>query len=68
VAAVDPQDPVGGLDEHFPDARFFTEIERLVRCVVWTLQTIAARSQSSAEQLHEPVQLGFADTRIDGDG
>lgn len=31
VAAVDPHDSVGGLDKHFPDARFFTEIERFDR-------------------------------------
>ncbi|HEX7477935.1 MAG TPA: Gfo/Idh/MocA family oxidoreductase, partial [Polyangiales bacterium] len=31
VAAMDPHDSVGGLDKHFPDARFFTEIERFDR-------------------------------------
>jgi len=31
VAAVDPHDSVGVLDAHFPDARFFTEIERFDR-------------------------------------
>ncbi len=31
VAAVDPHDSVGILDKHFPDARFFTEIERFDR-------------------------------------
>lgn len=31
VAAVDPHDCVGRLDEYFPDARFFTEIERFDR-------------------------------------
>lgn len=31
VAAVDPHDAVGVLDRHFPDCRFFTEIERFDR-------------------------------------
>lgn len=31
VAAVDPHDCVGRLDNHFPEARFFTEIERFDR-------------------------------------
>lgn len=31
VAAVDPHDCVGGLDSFFPQARFFTEIERFDR-------------------------------------
>lgn len=31
VAAVDPKDSVGVLDRFFPDARFFTEIERFDR-------------------------------------
>ncbi len=31
VAAVDPNDSVGILDSHFPDARFFTEPERFER-------------------------------------
>ena len=31
VAAVDPHDSVGILDQHFPEARFFTEIERFDR-------------------------------------
>jgi len=31
VAAVDPHDSVGILDRHFPDARFFTEVERFDR-------------------------------------
>ncbi len=31
VAAVDPHDSVGVLDEYFPHARFFTEIERFDR-------------------------------------
>ncbi len=31
VAAVDPHDSVGVLDEHFRDTRFFTEIERFDR-------------------------------------
>jgi len=31
VAAVDPHDNVGRLDAHFPEARFFTEIERFDR-------------------------------------
>jgi UDP-N-acetyl-2-amino-2-deoxyglucuronate dehydrogenase len=33
VAAVDPHDSVGVLDRYFPDARFFTEIERFDRHV-----------------------------------
>jgi UDP-N-acetyl-2-amino-2-deoxyglucuronate dehydrogenase len=33
VAAVDPHDSVGVLDRYFPDARFFTEIERFDRYV-----------------------------------
>jgi UDP-N-acetyl-2-amino-2-deoxyglucuronate dehydrogenase len=31
VAAVDPRDSVGIMDSYFPDARFFTEIERFDR-------------------------------------
>ncbi len=31
VAAVDPNDSVGVIDSHFPDADFFTEIERFDR-------------------------------------
>jgi len=31
VAAVDPHDSVGVLDQYFPEARFFTEIERFDR-------------------------------------
>lgn len=31
VAAVDPHDSVGHLDRHFPDCRFFTEVERFDR-------------------------------------
>ncbi|MGE3781088.1 MAG: Gfo/Idh/MocA family protein, partial [Pirellulaceae bacterium] len=31
VAAVDPHDCVGVMDQYFPDARFFTEIERFDR-------------------------------------
>jgi len=31
VAAVDPHDCVGRIDSYFPDARFFTEIERFDR-------------------------------------
>jgi UDP-N-acetyl-2-amino-2-deoxyglucuronate dehydrogenase len=31
VAAVDPHDSVGIMDRYFPDARFFTEIERFDR-------------------------------------
>jgi UDP-N-acetyl-2-amino-2-deoxyglucuronate dehydrogenase len=31
VAAVDPHDAAGILDRHFPEARFFTEIERFDR-------------------------------------
>ncbi|HEX2679391.1 MAG TPA: Gfo/Idh/MocA family oxidoreductase, partial [Polyangiales bacterium] len=33
VAAVDPHDSVGVMDRYFPDARFFTEIERFDRHV-----------------------------------
>lgn len=31
VAAVDPKDSVGAIDKYFPDAAFFTEIERFDR-------------------------------------
>lgn len=31
VAAVDPNDSVGSMDKYFPDAHFFTEIERFDR-------------------------------------
>jgi len=31
IAAIDPHDSVGILDQYFPDARFFTEIERFDR-------------------------------------
>ncbi len=33
LAAVDPHDCVGGLDNYFPDCRFFTEIERFDRYI-----------------------------------
>src|SRR5687768_13098675 len=33
LAALDPNDSVGILDSHFPDARFFTEFERFDRYV-----------------------------------
>jgi UDP-N-acetyl-2-amino-2-deoxyglucuronate dehydrogenase len=31
LAAVDPHDSVGGIDRYFPDAAFFTEVERFDR-------------------------------------
>ena len=31
VAAMDPNDSVGIMDSHFPDAHFFTEFERFDR-------------------------------------
>eukprot|EP01035_Chromulina_nebulosa_P045828 gene45828-62064_t len=31
VAALDPNDSVGIIDSHFPDAHFFTEFERFDR-------------------------------------
>jgi UDP-N-acetyl-2-amino-2-deoxyglucuronate dehydrogenase len=31
IAACDPHDSVGTMDNYFPDARFFTEIERFDR-------------------------------------
>ena len=43
VAAVDPHDCVGRLDSFFPDARFFTEIERFDRF-------LEKRRQGSGEQ------------------
>ena len=33
VAALDPNDSVGVLDQHFPDAHFFVEFERFDRHV-----------------------------------
>jgi UDP-N-acetyl-2-amino-2-deoxyglucuronate dehydrogenase len=36
VAAVDPSDSVGVIDNYFPDARFFTEFERFDRFVDMT--------------------------------
>jgi predicted dehydrogenase len=31
VAALDPKDPGGNIESHYPDAEFFTEFERLDR-------------------------------------
>jgi UDP-N-acetyl-2-amino-2-deoxyglucuronate dehydrogenase len=46
VAAVDPHDSVGILDRYFPDARFFTEIERFDRFLE------KRRRQGEAERIH----------------
>lgn len=46
VAAVDPHDSVGILDRYFPDARFFTEIERFDR----HLEKLRRRSED--ERVH----------------
>jgi UDP-N-acetyl-2-amino-2-deoxyglucuronate dehydrogenase len=46
IAAVDPHDNVGVLDSYFPDARFFTEIERFDR----HLEKLRRRSE--AERMH----------------
>ncbi len=46
VAATDPSDSVGIIDSYFPDARFFTEIERFDR----HLEKIRRRSES--EKIH----------------
>lgn len=46
IAAVDPHDNVGVLDAYFPDARFFTEIERFDR----HLEKLRRRSEE--ERMH----------------
>ena len=46
IAAADPHDSVGVLDGYFPEARFFTEIERLDR----HLEKLRRRSEG--ERLH----------------
>jgi UDP-N-acetyl-2-amino-2-deoxyglucuronate dehydrogenase len=47
VAAIDPKDSVGILDRYFPDARFFTEIERFDRFV------------ERLRREHSPEQIDF---------
>ena len=46
VAATDPHDSVGVLDGHFPNARFFTEIERFDRHLE------KQRRKSESERVH----------------
>lgn len=46
IAATDPHDCVGRLDSYFPDARFFTEIERYDRHVE------KLRRQSEEQRIH----------------
>ena len=46
VAAVDPHDTVGVIDRYFPDARFFTEVERFDRYLE------KRRRASEAERVH----------------
>ena len=46
IAAMDPNDSVGVLDSYFPDARFFTEIERFDRHME------KLRRRGDAERMH----------------
>ena len=46
VAACDPHDSVGGIDQYFPDAAFFTEVERFDRFLE------KRRRMSEAERVH----------------
>ena len=46
VAAVDPHDSVGVIDQYFPDAAFFTEVERFDRFLE------KRRRTSEAERVH----------------
>ncbi len=46
IAAADPNDSVGILDRYFPEARFFTEIERFDRFLE------KVRRRSDAERVH----------------
>lgn len=47
VAALDPNDSVGIIDSHFPDAYFFTEFERFDRFI-----DKLRRKQEQAERVH----------------
>src|SRR4029079_8532392 len=46
VAAVDPHDSVGVMDRYFPDAAFFTEVERFDRFLE------KRRRQGEAQRVH----------------
>ena len=65
VAAMDPHDSVGVLDSYFPDARFFTEIERFDRHLEKLRRTPGERpidflSICSPNYLHDAhVRLGL---------
>ena len=65
VAAVDPKDSVGVLDRWFPEARFFTEIERFDRFVEkqrreHTPEQVDLVSVCSPNYLHDAhVRLGL---------
>ena len=65
VAAVDPKDSVGVLDRHFPQARFFTEIERFDRFLEKqrrdrTAEQVDYVSVCSPNYLHDAhVRLGL---------
>lgn len=63
IAAVDPHDNVGRLDQYFPESRFFTEIERFDRYLEKT------RRRSSDEKIDyvsicSPNYLHDAHTRL----
>lgn len=57
VAAMDPKDSVGVIDQHFPDAHFFTEFERfdrhIYRCAGDPEQKVEFVSVCSPNYLHD---------------
>lgn len=57
VAAMDPKDSVGVIDQHFPDAHFFTEFERfdrhIYRCAGNAAEKVEFISVCSPNYLHD---------------
>ena len=57
VAAMDPKDSVGVIDQHFPDAHFFTEFERfdrhVYRCASDPAEKVEFISICSPNYLHD---------------
>ncbi len=63
VAAVDPHDNVGRLDDYFPDTRFFTEIERFDRYLE-KLRRAGPESQVHYVSVCSPNYLHDAHVRL----
>jgi UDP-N-acetyl-2-amino-2-deoxyglucuronate dehydrogenase len=63
VAATDPSDSVGVLDEHFPETRFFREIERFDRYLE-TLRRAGPGSQVDWVSICSPNFLHDAHVRL----